>query len=190
MCQRLDELWDDSRGTVVLFSWIQFLKEDLLSFLSIKSPLEISSPGRAHPERTKGETDGDKGAGKELADPRAVVDVDPREDILTRLLDFDEAQRQRAFDGRVYGCGICFSEKLGSGCLNFKECAHVYCRACLGEYFQIQIRDGNVQCLNCPEPECSSVATPSQVCASLSRRGDRFTVNLYESTHFTYCGWH
>ncbi|XP_048851387.1 E3 ubiquitin-protein ligase RNF14 isoform X1 [Brienomyrus brachyistius] len=163
VCRRLDKLWEDSRGTVVLFSWIQFLKEDLLSFLSIESPLEISSPARAPPERTKGEGDAEKGAVKESPDPRAVVDVDPREDILTRLLDFDETQRQRVFDGRVYSCGICFAEKLGSICLNFKECAHVYCRACLGEYFQIQIRDGNVQCLNCPEPECSSVATPSQV---------------------------
>lgn len=96
-------------------------------------------------------------------DPRAILSMDPRADLLPQLLDFDEAQRQRVFDCKVFCCGICFVEKLGSNCLCFKECQHVYCKACMTEYFQIQIRDGNVQCLNCPEPKCTSLATPSQV---------------------------
>lgn len=96
-------------------------------------------------------------------DPRAVVLMDPHSDPLPQLLDFDEAQRQRVFDSKVFCCGICFSDKLGSSCLCFKGCQHVYCKVCMTEYFQIQIRDGNVQCLNCPEPKCTSLATPSQV---------------------------
>lgn len=101
-------------------------------------------------------------------DPRAVVLMDPRADLLPQLLDFDEAQRQKVFDSKVFGCGICFVEKLGVKCLCFKECQHVYCKACMTEYFQIQIRDGNVQCLNCPEPKCTSLATPLQVSALCS----------------------
>ncbi|KAJ8266812.1 hypothetical protein GJAV_G00134970 [Gymnothorax javanicus] len=169
LCRRLDELWQETQGSVVLFSWIQFLKEDVLGFLSLQSPLEIpSSTHRALPERKRGEVEvtagkGEDGDGPESLDPRAVMEVDPRVNILPQLLDFDEAQRQKVFDSKVFSCNICFSEKLGSSCLLFKECQHVYCRACLGEYFQIQIRDGNVQCLNCPEPKCTSVATPSQV---------------------------
>lgn len=96
-------------------------------------------------------------------DPRAILLMDPRADLLPQLLDFDEAQRQRVFDSKVFCCGICFIEKLGSNCLCFKECQHVYCKACMSEYFKIQIRDGNVQCLNCPEPKCTSLATPLQV---------------------------
>lgn len=96
-------------------------------------------------------------------DPRAVSLMDPRVDLLPQLLDFDEAQRQKVFDGKVFCCGICFVEKLGSNCLCFKDCQHVYCKACMTEYFQIQIRDGNVQCLNCPEPKCNSLAIPLQV---------------------------
>ncbi|KAG9351299.1 hypothetical protein JZ751_022543 [Albula glossodonta] len=169
VCRRLDELWQENQGNVLLFSWIQFLKEETLRFLCIQSPLEIVSPTKALPERKRSEA-GVKRAGgapvevswKEPLDPRAVVEVDPRTDILPQLLDFNEAQRQKVFDSKVYCCGICFSEKLGSSCLCFKECQHVYCRACMTEYFQIQIRDGNVQCLNCPEPKCTSVATPSQ----------------------------
>uniref|UniRef100_A0A3Q2DRS3 E3 ubiquitin-protein ligase RNF14 n=1 Tax=Cyprinodon variegatus TaxID=28743 RepID=A0A3Q2DRS3_CYPVA len=148
LCQRLDELWEENQGFEILFTWIQFLKEETLGFLSIQSPLEISEQHFS--------------ASSPL-DPRAVVLMDPNSDPLPQLLDFDEAQRQKAFDSKVFCCGICFSDKLGCNCLCFKGCQHVYCNTCMKEYFQIQIRDGNVQCLNCPEPKCTSLATPSQV---------------------------
>lgn len=187
LCRRLDELWEENQGCVVLFTWIQLLKEEALDFLGIQSPLEIIRGGsKACAERRKKDS-----ADTELSqcgslsasteenkremrkkksdpscshlDPRSVLLLDPRADLLPQLLDFDEAQRQRVFDSKVFCCGICFMEKLGSSCLCFKECQHVYCNVCMTEYFQIQIRDGNVQCLNCPEPKCTSVATPLQV---------------------------
>ncbi len=43
LCKRLDELWEKNRGNVVIFTWIQFLKEDTLEFLNIQSPLEIQT---------------------------------------------------------------------------------------------------------------------------------------------------
>ncbi|XP_005727831.1 E3 ubiquitin-protein ligase RNF14 isoform X2 [Pundamilia nyererei] len=178
LCRRLDELWEENQGCVILFTWIQFLKEEALGFLGIQSPLEIIRGGSkaamvqfgGHPEKAeekKKELMNSKSEQKisssSQLDPRTVLLMDPRADLLPQLLDFDEAQRQRVFDSRVFCCGICFVEKLGSNCLCFKECQHVYCKACMTEYFQIQIRDGNVQCLNCPEPKCTSLATPSQV---------------------------
>nr|XP_046162433.1 E3 ubiquitin-protein ligase RNF14 [Oncorhynchus gorbuscha] len=173
LCKRLDGLCEENQGCVVLFTWIQFLKEEAFAFLDVKSPLEVVKGGNAPVEWKRSEA-GVKRAGSltgekdklepllEL-DPRAILVVDPRTDILPQLLDFDEAQRQKVFDAKAFCCGICFMEKLGSGCLCFKECQHVYCKTCMTEYFQIQIRDGNVQCLNCPEPKCTSLATPSQV---------------------------
>ncbi|CAK6957270.1 E3 ubiquitin-protein ligase RNF14 [Scomber scombrus] len=162
MCRRLDELWEENQGFVILFTWIQFLKEEALDFLGIQSPLEVTRAGsKAGAERRKADQAA-TGKSSQL-DPRAVLLMDPRADLLPQLLDFDEAQRQRAFDCKVFCCGICFVDKQGSNCLCFKECQHVYCKACMTEYFQIQIRDGNVQCLNCPEPKCNSLATPSQV---------------------------
>ncbi|XP_065143637.1 E3 ubiquitin-protein ligase RNF14-like [Paramisgurnus dabryanus] len=166
LCKRLDKLWEENRGNVVLFTWIQFLKEETLEFLGIQSPLEIQSIGvqsQCQSGQKQGvNTAGDKSKPQEL-DPRAVQEFDSRTDILNQLLDFDEAQKQKVFDGKLFCCGICFSEKLGSNCVLFKECQHVYCKDCMKEYFQIQIRDGKVQCLNCPEPECTSIATPAQV---------------------------
>lgn len=177
LCRRLDELWEENQGCVILFTWIQFLKEEVVDFLGIKSPLEVQRAKASDPRKKSEPAVSDKNEATKLdtkktpdscssatpLDPRAVTLLDPRLDLLPQLLDYDEVQRQRLFDGKVFCCGICFSEKLGAACLCFKECQHVYCKACMSEYFQIQIKDGNVQCLNCPEPKCSSVATPLQV---------------------------
>ncbi|XP_051960417.1 E3 ubiquitin-protein ligase RNF14-like [Xyrauchen texanus] len=166
LCKRLDELWEENQGSVVLFTWIQFLKEETLEFLGIQSPLEIQSIGdklQCESVQKQAADAGEEKSKLQELDPRAVQEVSPRTDILKQLLDFDEVQKQKVFDGKVFCCGICFSEKLGSNCLLFKECQHVYCKTCMKEYFEIQIRDGNVQCLNCPEPKCTSIATPTQV---------------------------
>ncbi|XP_068600740.1 E3 ubiquitin-protein ligase RNF14 [Brachionichthys hirsutus] len=190
LCRRLDELWDENQGCVILFTWIQFIKEEAMEFLNIQSPLEVLKAGsKAGVEHRKpdgavtaltqcrNQTENTEEKKREVRkerselhlssaphlDPRAILLMDPRANLLPQLLDFDELQLQRVFDGKVFSCAICFAEKLGSICLCFKECQHVYCKACMTEYFQIQIRDGNVQCLTCPEPKCTSLATPHQV---------------------------
>ncbi|XP_028322213.1 E3 ubiquitin-protein ligase RNF14 [Gouania willdenowi] len=186
LCRRLDELWEENQGCVILFTWSQFLKEEVLDFLGIQSPLEVIRMGSKGAERRKTDSAAtalpscpfekpeemikditNEKCEEKLScsqpDPRTVLLMDPRADLLPQLLDFDEVQRQKVFDSKVFSCAICFAEKLGSNCLCFKECQHVYCKACMTEYFQIQIRDGNVQCLNCPEPKCSSLATQLQV---------------------------
>lgn len=54
LCQRLDELWEENQGCVILFTWIQFLKEEALDFLGIQSPLEVIRGGsKAASERRK-----------------------------------------------------------------------------------------------------------------------------------------
>ncbi|XP_077403130.1 E3 ubiquitin-protein ligase RNF14 [Vanacampus margaritifer] len=178
LCRRLDELWEENQGCVVLFTWIQFLSEDVLDFLSIQSPLLVSRhESKASSRKADHAVAGEVGSPCDSwekkktkkkkcetpPDPRAVLSLDTRADLLPHLLDFDQAQRQRVFDATPFCCAICLTEKRGATCLCFKECQHVYCKSCMTEYFQIQIRDGNVQCLNCPEPKCSSVATPMQV---------------------------
>ncbi|TRY69633.1 hypothetical protein DNTS_032749 [Danionella cerebrum] len=166
LCRRLDELWEENYGNVILFTWIQFLKEETLDHLRIMSPLEIQSNGSQDQsqagQRQAAVASGEKSKAQEL-DPRAVQEVDFKTDLLTLLLDFDGAQKEKVFNAKLFCCGICFSEKLGSDCLVFKECQHVYCKTCVKEYFEIQIKDGKVQCLHCPEPECTSMATPTQV---------------------------
>lgn len=42
ICKQLDNLWIEGDGEVVLYQWIQFLKEETLSFLSIDRSLDIT----------------------------------------------------------------------------------------------------------------------------------------------------
>ncbi|XP_072368638.1 E3 ubiquitin-protein ligase RNF14 isoform X1 [Scyliorhinus torazame] len=171
LCVHLDRIWKDNGNCVVLFSWMQFLKEETLSFLLIKSPLEIQGNSEKKSDGTysnnKDKEFGSRNKPKNLKefplDPRAIQDVESWACVLREILDFDQNQQQKVFNSKMFTCSVCFYEKLGIDCMHFKECKHVYCKACLKEYFEIQIRDGNVQCLNCPEPKCTSIATPAQV---------------------------
>lgn len=45
LCRRLDELWEENQGCEILFTWIQFLKEETLDFVGIVSPLDFSIRG-------------------------------------------------------------------------------------------------------------------------------------------------
>ncbi|XP_073507350.1 E3 ubiquitin-protein ligase RNF14-like [Phyllobates terribilis] len=166
LCQHLDDLWEENRGCVVLFPWIQFLKEETLDYLNIKSPyeIEVSSNGLQNwmqpPEKTP--ADGvllERGS----FDKRAIQDVQSVSALVKYILVFSEAQEKKVFDSKPFLCDICFVEKLGSECTHFKDCQHVYCNSCLKDYFEVQINDGQVHALNCPEPKCKSTATPAQV---------------------------
>ncbi|XP_073490545.1 E3 ubiquitin-protein ligase RNF14-like [Aquarana catesbeiana] len=168
MCQRLDDLWEENRGSVVLFAWMQFLKEETLEYLNIKSPYEVQFTNKGthtlkHPDEEASLCIVAATPEEEAVDRRAIQDVQSVYDLIRHILDFDESQQKKCFDSKPFLCNICFSEKLGSECTYFKDCGHVYCDSCLRDYFEIQIRDGQVRSLNCPEPKCTSVATPAQV---------------------------
>ncbi|XP_044310192.1 E3 ubiquitin-protein ligase RNF14 isoform X2 [Varanus komodoensis] len=169
LCKRLDNLWEENRGSVVLFAWMQFLKEETLAYLNISSPYEpkIREQGKEHyrldEEAACAGESGATAAPEEVLDTRAVQDIESLSSLIREILDFDQAQKEKCFNSKMYMCNICFSEKLGSECMYFINCRHIYCKSCLKDYFEIQIKDGQVHCLNCPEPECPSVATPGQV---------------------------
>lgn len=60
-------------------------------------------------------------------------------------------------------CGICFTEKIGRECIQFRKCWHSYCGECVAGYFKSQIEDGNVKQLNCPDTSCRTEALPTEV---------------------------
>ncbi|XP_048399843.1 E3 ubiquitin-protein ligase RNF14 [Stegostoma tigrinum] len=200
LCSCLDRIWKDNGNCVVLFSWMQFLKEETLSFLLIESPLEIKNikdKSESALVRKKHNEFGSEDNLKNLEDfpldLRAIQDVEACDCVLREILDFDQNQKQKVFNSKIFTCSVCFCEKLGIDCMDLKECNHVYCKTCLKEYFEIQIRDGNVQCLNCPEPKCTSIATPAQVkelvCEETFARYDRLLLQstLDLMTDVVYC---
>ena len=57
LCKKLDELWNENEGEVILFIWTSFLKDETLDFLNVTSPLDLSNVvhKRKH-QRCKGRT--------------------------------------------------------------------------------------------------------------------------------------
>lgn len=54
LAAQLNDLYQSTGGTVVLFSWVQFLKDETLSFLGIHNVLDIPSDGQTKtPESTE-----------------------------------------------------------------------------------------------------------------------------------------
>lgn len=162
----------------MLFAWMQFLKEETLTYLNIVSPFELKMGSQKKVQRratAQASSSTELGVGgaaaadvdqEETVDERAVQDVESLSSLIQEILDFNQARQTKCFNSKLFLCSICFCEKLGSDCMYFLECKHVYCKACLKDYFEIQIKDGQVKCLNCPEPQCPSVATPGQVLSS------------------------
>ena len=96
-------------------------------------------------------------------DLRAVQDCVSVSQLLNSLLDYDKKKEQEVFERSSVQCGVCFTERVGRYCMRFLDCSHAYCKDCLREYFSVQIKDGNVKALNCPDPGCESQAYPYQV---------------------------
>lgn len=100
LCQHLDDLWEENRGCVVLFAWMQFLKEETLEYLNIKSPYEIQLHNngthtlmKTHEKASHCITTPEEGA----VDRRAIQDVESVSALIEHILNFNESQQKKMF---------------------------------------------------------------------------------------------
>ncbi|ESP01946.1 hypothetical protein LOTGIDRAFT_157076 [Lottia gigantea] len=162
VCKRLDELWEENTGTVILFTWINFLHEELYDFLQLSSPLDIRNivSNRTGKSVT---TSSSSSVIDKSCDLRCIQDIESQDWLLVAILDYDSQMKTDVFNKSVFLCNVCFQTKPGSSCFQFNPCCHIFCRECMRDYFEIQIDDGNVQGLICPHDKCESEAHPCQV---------------------------
>lgn len=210
LCQKLDILWAENKGSVVMYTWAQFLKEESLAFLGFTDTLDLDNikpvrqaagvssicdqvTANEGPEDSVGATSGSTGEVKcdtgnslndsgivdssntetssltlsrqnsQNYDSRTIQDIAPKTNMLRLLKDYDEEMRRKVFGTKTFECKVCFIDKLGAHCLEFWPCRHVYCKDCMASYFTVQISEGNIKFLRCPEDECESEANPKQV---------------------------
>uniref|UniRef100_A0A8C2Z995 RBR-type E3 ubiquitin transferase n=1 Tax=Cyclopterus lumpus TaxID=8103 RepID=A0A8C2Z995_CYCLU len=160
---QLIDLYQATGGAVVLFSWVQFLKEDALRFLDIHALLELPS------DEHSTQYDSLDSLNAALSEPKNNQQSGPtyRQDCnavdLWKLLIYNAAQTQKAFSATVFDCGVCFVGLLGSDCVQLPECGHIFCKVCLTKFCTLQITEGNIKAVSCPEADCSATPTPSQV---------------------------
>ncbi|XP_028299552.1 E3 ubiquitin-protein ligase RNF14-like isoform X2 [Gouania willdenowi] len=229
LSSQLVDLYKATSGSVVLFSWLQFLREDALLFLNIHNVLELPADGDDQsseadrkpdslteaaedfppslnvpsdpPEPVRCSTDAEDQEGfsgeeedvsallllnssSDPSDPRTrgatslsvhsrvsqnedqsfcEVSVTPSQALLSQILICDATHKQKVFDSSLFDCGVCFLVLLGSECVQLSECGHVFCQACLREFCTVQITEGNVQGVTCPQADCKASPTPAQV---------------------------
>ena len=72
---------------------------------------------------------------------------------LITMLRYDAAQKYRIFTQQTHVCGVCFDEVKGADFVRL-DCRHFFCRSCVGEQARINVREGTLEGLKCPEPGC------------------------------------
>ena len=83
--------------------------------------------------------------------------------LATLLREFNNMKVEEEFSVTLFTCEVCFSDRIGSHCLKFIGCGHVYCRDCMTSYFTEKISSGAVSSLTCPTTGCDVQAVPTQV---------------------------
>lgn len=169
----MDTQWEEElKGQVVLFEWLQFLQYEALDFLEFKGGLNLSWFYTSDVNTSRRSSITEKQPNQSLTnttplnttlDTRAVQDSQYNGDLLEFLKSYDRQETLKEFEKSSQSCKVCFDEKMGSQCMQFPNCSHVYCKECMKSYFEIQIRDGTVNSLGCPEDKCTSQASPVQV---------------------------
>jgi E3 ubiquitin-protein ligase RNF14 len=85
------------------------------------------------------------------------------------LLDYDSLTKKAMFDTGTFDCGICLEPKKGSSCYRMRDCRHVFCQACLRDFYNNCITEGDVARVECLDPTCGKDAPAGQ--ARRKRKG-------------------
>jgi len=122
-----------------------------------------------------------------------IVAQVPEPHLHNYLIKYNEDRTITEFGRQIFSCEICFQDKVGIKCTQFKPCCHVYCKECIGGYFEVRIKEGTVQSMPCPFVKCTSEASPQQIRAivgnQLFNRYDTLLLNatLSKMVDITYC---
>ncbi|EMD41709.1 hypothetical protein CERSUDRAFT_79348 [Gelatoporia subvermispora B] len=73
--------------------------------------------------------------------------------LLPLLVTYDKSAQMKTFCQTTYECQICISSIKGAQCIML-SCSHVFCRACLEDFWKLCITEGDVGRVGCPDPQC------------------------------------
>ena len=131
--------------------------EQTLKSSSSSDPVDQSEQGAAslpvHPRESPQNKD----------KPPSGLSLTPSQTLLSQLLIYNAAQKQKVFATTVFDCAVCYTSWLGLDCVQLPECGHIFCQSCLAEFCKLQITEGNVRGVTCPEAACPATPTPAQV---------------------------
>jgi E3 ubiquitin-protein ligase RNF14 len=70
------------------------------------------------------------------------------------LLEYSSRSKRELFDKETFDCEVCLEPKKGSACYRIERCSHVFCVACLQDYYNTCITEGDVNNVKCMSTEC------------------------------------
>ncbi|PYI29088.1 RING finger protein [Aspergillus indologenus CBS 114.80] len=75
-------------------------------------------------------------------------------DLKIALLDFNSKAEQEMFEQETFECGVCLEPKKGINCHRLLRCSHVFCVACLQDFYNACITEGDIESVKCLAPNC------------------------------------
>lgn len=150
LCQQLDRLWEEYRGMPVVYTWVDWLENNLFEYLALSDHV-ILTPYNPDLE------------GCDDCDARALPLCSDLHDDLLEMLKYDMKMENIDFNLATHECMVCFDERKGSEFYRLPECGHNICQDCMLNFCQLHVGEGTVQQLSCPEPSCKTTIPPNIV---------------------------
>lgn len=67
---------------------------------------------------------------------------------------FDRTERENFFRKTEHSCLVCFDELPGTDFVLLPECQHQFCKNCIGYICLLNVKEGTLANLKCPEEKC------------------------------------
>ncbi|KAF1923819.1 RWD-domain-containing protein [Didymella exigua CBS 183.55] len=78
-------------------------------------------------------------------------------------LDYSKRMKRELFDKETFDCEVCLEPKKGSACYRMERCSHVFCVACLQDYYNNCITEGAINNIKCMSTECGGSKKKDQL---------------------------
>ena len=147
LCRKLDEIAQDNQGEAVLLQWACFLHDEAGPALNIGDPLRLR-PLEGLADCT-------------LLDMRAQNSCATAAEAWQVLLRHNDEGKRRSFIAKHHTCSVCLEDVARSRAVLLASCAHVFCKSCIAAMCDVQISDGAVQFVRCPD--CGENLLPSDI---------------------------
>ncbi|MCO5548539.1 hypothetical protein L7F22_001999 [Adiantum nelumboides] len=143
LCKGLDGLWQEQVGNVVIYMWAEWLRTYCLPHLGIFNELMLET----HYEWKRHEL-------------RVFSGCSSPDIIIPALMRYNEEQKNDYFLKSLYPCCICFTEHLGKDFVRL-PCTHFFCINCMKQFSSVNVKEGTVKNLICPDTTCKSSIPPA-----------------------------
>lgn len=178
LCGELDDIWSrNGPGVAIVYEWIDFLKNGTLSFLKVGKALNIGS----HVEdkvsvedlREKRLARFSRSCRDSGIDNRAISGWRPAfqlesgersdiEQLMGNLIRYDMIMKRKAFLARTHTCLVCWNEEEGKSFTTL-SCDHSFCTLCMKEHVGLNVKEGSVDKIVCPDSRCKRAIEPSLI---------------------------